>query len=324
MVLDPRVESGGAWLVTKSLWIGPALIVSGLVMIFAQRGVQRPGSHSYSAAFIKEKTLVVFPFDADEVTIPLPIKVGAFTYTPDGKSVYSNAPSFVDRTASGLLKVEIKPTRLSAVPGSLGFGVVYSVAISARQDKAVISGRYRQADADACGVFELNFASDVVRKVIANDDGGCDYLSAWTAISLSPDGSHAVARERRGEIGLIDINAGKVQAQWPGTTAAWSPDGKWIATVDFTEQLGIALIDPNNVFGKRRGLGHTDIPTIAWSPDSRYLLLWKSEAQCAPYLGYFGTFEALEVSSGLRTPIKSSRCKVNLMTGGWISNEVLK
>jgi WD40 repeat protein len=120
------------------------------------------------------------------------------------------------------------------------------------------------------------------------------------------------------EIQLIDLERGTVTSPGWGWRAAWSPDGKWIAVLDL--KYGITIMDAEEP-SRKRHFGGTDVPELNWSPDSRYLLLSDS---CLIALGYFGTLEALDVESGKKEKIRSSHCAVNLMTSGWVSEEVIK
>jgi hypothetical protein len=85
-------------------------------------------------------------------------------------------------------------------------------------------------------------------------------------------------------------------------------------------KYGITIMDAAEP-SRKRHFGGTDSQELTWSPDSQYLLMWNS---CLLALGYFGTLEALDVENGKRETIRSSRCAVNRMTSGWVSEEVIK
>lgn len=304
----------------KWLSVAVAIIIGIVFALHAQREVKGPSaSHPYSAAFVTPKGLIVFPFNAARVTIALPVAIGRLAYGPDGISLYTGA-DFTDPNRAGLFRVDIKSGQVSAIPGSSGFQGADSLAVSARKDKIVISGgNWQRRHLVACGIFELSIPSGDVRTVNPLETTGCDYLSTWHDISLSPNAEQAVA-DRKGRVELIDLRRGTITPIGPGQKAAWSPDGKWIAMLDNTRNYGISLMDASD-FSKRRHLGNTDDQELVWSPDSRYLLLWKSELLCG---GYFGTFEILDVNTGGRAAIQSSRCAVNLMTAGWVSEELTR
>ena len=287
--------------------------------IWAQRKTgERSAPHPYCAAFVKGATLVVFPFNARAVTVPLPYVPALFGFSADGRSLYA-ARQYPD-TIPGLFRIELRSGSTTAIPGSAAL-FDYSIAISKDESKIVVSGRFRAPDGEKCGLFELTTATGTIRRVPVPGNPDCDYLYAWHDLSLSPDAKRAVAFrkvEARPEILLIDLDQGTETSLGWGWRAAWSADGKWIAVLDLNS--GITIIDAREP-SRKRHFGGPDDQELTWSPDSRYLLLWKS---CLPSLGYFGTLEALEVKSGKRETIRSSRCSVNLMTSGWVSDEVLR
>jgi hypothetical protein len=107
---------------------------------------------------------------------------------------------------------------------------------------------------------------------------------------------------------------------WEGV---WSPDGKWIAG---TRDNDLWLIDAHEL-SKRRALGGTSHARPAWSPDSRYLLLWKySLFKCGVFLDVDGpaTLEALDIESGSRSVIQSSQCRVEFGSAGWMNADISK
>jgi len=277
-------------------------------------------AYPYCAAFVKGDTLVAFPFDAEKATVTLPFVPARLSYSRDGKSLYA-ARQYPDRRA-GISRIDLRSGKVTAVPGSADL-FAHSFAVSPDGGKIVISGRYRKGDGEQCGIFELSGATGAVRRVPVPDNLDCDYQYTWHDLSLSPDGGRAVAFRQVGvepEIELIDLILGTVTSLGRGSRAAWSPDGKWIAVLDYSTNYAITVMDPGDP-SKRRGFGGTGDQELSWSPDSRYLLLWKP---CLLSLGYFGTLEALDVENGKRETIRSSRCAVNLMTSGWVSNEVIR
>jgi hypothetical protein len=72
-----------------------------------------------------------------------------------------------------------------------------------------------------------------------------------------------------------------------------------------------------------RTLGQTSVGRLQWSPDYRYLLLLDLGA-CGIGTGYFGTLETLDIDTGQRAAIASSRCEVNHESFGWIIDDVQK
>jgi len=192
----------------------------------------------------------------------------------------------------------------------------------------VIAGSQRQASGVFnCGVFEILLPAGTLRQVLTSD---CRYQWSWDQLSLSPDGKRAVATvgsnaTQNLHIEVIDLASGTAKTLsiefWAGV---WSPDGKWIAALG-NHSRSLVLIDANN-FSKRKNLGTAAAIRPAWSPDSRYLVLWKfSLFRCGFFLDIEppATAEALDVNSGKRTTIRSSACQLNVGQLGWLSRKAL-
>ena len=176
-----------------------------------------------------------------------------------------------------------------------------------------------------CGIFHVGTRSGIIRPLRLQDNPNCRYALAFGSLSVSPDGTRVLAREGSAkEVEMIDLGTGTFKPVNNGLYASWSPDGKLIAILSANSQrFEVNLLNPSGPSTVRL-LGSTDAQTMAWSPDSHYLLLWRQEPACALAVGYLGTFQALDVKTGQRVLIGSSRCRVNLMTGGWVSNAVWK
>jgi Tol biopolymer transport system component len=212
------------------------------------------------------------------------------------------------------------------VPGTPGF-VVRSFAISGREDKVVISGNREEGSGRRCGLFEILISSGNVRQVLNSD---CRYQWTWDHLSLSPDGGQAIATlgsntDHNLHLELIDLVHGTTRPLssefWVGV---WSPDGKWIAALA-NRNRKLFLIDAHD-FSKRRDLGGTSGIAPEWSPDSRYLLLWRHELRCGIGIDVDtpATLEALDIKSGKRLRIRSSECQLLAGSTGWISSEITK
>ena len=296
-----------------------------------QNGGGQPTSQGYNAAFYSsgaafrnEQRITVFPLDEETFSIRLPFALGPFAFSADGKVLYGEAMGEPQQRRSApspapsprLYKIVFNPTLVSPVEGSEGLRPIYSIAVSRHQDKIVISG----INETSCGIFELNLSQGKLKRVLDNPDcllpGSEGYLAAWLTISLSPDGQKAVAI-RKHRLELIDLTHATVRALGGGfVKAAWSPDGKWIAALqDNGSEMRTVLMDTSS-FVERRILGESN---VEWSPDSRYLLAAKDDDHCAHN---FGTLEAMDVETGKRTTIDSSRCKVNEVTTAWVSREI--
>jgi hypothetical protein len=250
------------------------------------------------------QVLRIFALTGEAIQVPLPFVLGRVAFGPDGKSLY---------VARGrLLKIEFNPVRVSSILGTEGFVDVSGMAVSKGEDKILISGTHVQGDRRDCGLFEVKTSDGSLRRV---QSSGCEYISAWTKISLSPTAERAVGRHNR-SFQIIDlINGATAPLGTNLESAEWSPDGNWIAAVG-GEPSRLWLVDPKNLL-HRRDLGEYD--GGAWSPDSRYLLLFSHSLGCGAETS---SMEALEVASGKRSEIKSSRCQIVGGASGWVSADI--
>ena len=146
---------------------------------------------------------------------------------------------------------------------------------------------------------------------------------------ISPDGGKMLVQRGNG-LAIIDLATGAAvplgNGLWKG---AWSPDGRWIAALQLdprSEQPGPRLsrtirIDAHD-FSQRRDMGGESDVTVAWSPDSRYLLYSEWRPPCSH--GDDPTLLTMDIESGERVIVKESRCKVNGSRRiGWVSLDAL-
>lgn len=313
--------------VTLTRCFGLGVLAAISVLMFSEakntEAQRRAASYSYSPANYLHapgvpSVLTVFPELGNARDVPLPFAVGFVAFGPDGKSLYAAAgfdPTQPNERRRGLLKIEFNPTRVTQVLGSLEFGIL-SLAISQHEDKIVISGRRVEGGSQTCGVFELSVPGGDVRRVVRSPD--CNYRSTWTDLSLSPSGDQAVGLHNHG-LELLDLAGGTSKSIgsdfWTG---AWAPDGKWIAALE-GKRSRLFLIDPSNI-SYRRCLGGTG-GGVHWSPDSRYLLLFKDQLLCG---FYFYSMETLEVATGKRSVVRSSRCKIEGGPSGWVDSGTVR
>lgn len=277
----------------------------------------------YSAAFLNNGQLTIFPWSGSAFSMPVPVGRGVSRYSRDGTSLYTSYTS-AESDRSEIQKIDIRTGRVARWMGIQGFTSVVSFAVTQDEDRVVISGRYRDATELVCGVYEFQPAKTKTPRLLMRESGStCDINQSWFNISLSPDDKLAVAWEgRRLIVDLIDLNSGVFKSIWHGSeNDSWSPDGKWIAILDTSSKRDHLLLLDSNSPSRSKDLGPTDGPTLAWSPDSRYVLLWDVETRCLPTgFGYWGSLQVVDIQNGHRTVIESSRCKVNNSTGGWVNN----
>jgi Tol biopolymer transport system component len=267
--------------------------------------------------------MTVFPPENPPVNLAVPTGRGITQYSRDGTSLYASYNN-VDTGRWEIEKVDIRTGHTAKWLEMPGFTRVFSFAVARDESRVIVSGQFQGDGVLTCGVFEIQRAGgDIPRVLIRETDATCDGTS-WFDISLSTDGKRAVAWEgRRLVVDLIDLDSGALRSIGRGAFASWSPDGKWIAMLDAAPKHDHVLLLEADDPSRRRDLGTTDGFTIAWSPDSRYLLLWNMGVRCLiTGFGYWGSLEVVDVQSGERSVIDSSRCKVNNSTGGWVSNAV--
>jgi len=276
----------------------------------------QPPSYQYSAAFLSTnhasgdaQKLVVFPFEGEAFSVPLPLAVDAFAFTEDGKTLYGAVwyrKTPADPATPGLCKIQFNPTRASFVAGSAGLTQIYSIAVSQGQDKIIVAAGLREKL--GCGIIELNPLDGSRKEVLF--DSNCrpaDALLHWGYLNLSPDGERATAY-RSHTLEMIDLARGTVQSLGERfMEAAWSPDGKWLAGLEAKWTGRTVLMDPTT-FNVRRTLPQSQ---CQWSPDSRYILQDNGE-----------TLKAIEVATRRTNVIASSKGKIAEVSTAWVSSEI--
>jgi Tol biopolymer transport system component len=249
------------------------------------------------------------------IKLSLPLALGYVAFSADGKSLYATAGFHRGNldASRGLMKIEFNPTRVTNVPGSLEFGIL-SMAVSAHEDRIVISGLRRHNDRTDFGIFELTLPDGNSWQVLQSPN--LEPGSAWADLSISPNGERAVAIHK-GQLQLIDVVNGVTQPIgsdfWAG---AWAPNGRWIAVLA-GKRSQLFLIDPADL-SHRLSLGRVD-GEVTWSPDSRYLL-WPRERLFCGFYQY--SLETLEIATGKRSSVRSSRCNIEGGAIGWVDNGI--
>jgi hypothetical protein len=297
------------------------MIAAGLAIGWFPSCGQQNASYPYRPAMYTSGSsgpqLKVFPLSGTVFTIPLPFALENITYALDGKALYATRQflplSFPGPPVAKLFKVEFDPIRVSPVPGSEGLGVIYSLAVSARQDKIIALGTVLNSNEPGCPIIELTVATGTLRTIVQNY--ACrpfDPLVYVAHLSLSPDSTRAIAM-RNHHVDLIDLSSGKSTSVGDGEQGSWSPDGKWIAIRRGERTI---LLDASTL-SQWKAVGAAD---LEWSPDSRYLLNSKAKPICMSELG---TLEMVDVETGKRTDVESSSCLINRNVG-WLTREVTR
>src|SRR5579864_5444007 len=279
----------------------------------AQGSERDPGQYSVAAyasdGFGVNSRLVIFPADRREFSIPLPLSLRYVVYGASGQSLYATAFKRLDAksvtTLPGLLKIDLNPVRVNALPGFDVFDAIDRFAVSGREDKILFAGVRTDAGSGTCGIFELNLLDGNLRPVIQTAD--CRAGSPWRVFDLSPNASEALIRADR-RLAMLDLTDGKVtplgSELWVGS---YSPDGKWIAALELGPpgRSRTILIDPKD-FSRRRDLGGSNDDEVVWSPDSRFLLHAVYRPACPSQNPL--ALETLEIETGKRFTLKNSIC----------------
>jgi hypothetical protein len=262
--------------------------------------------------------LRLFPPDKPANVIKIP-RGWPVKFAGDGRSLYA-------AVSSSLTRIEFDPVRSTPVPGTQGFGPINDFAVTPDQRKIVISGHRREDGGEKCGLFEITVSTGVARPVLAAD---CNYHWSWTDLTISPGGDRAVASygnthtDHNYHMDLIDLAHGTTKSLGDLSSGTWSPDGKWIAAIEWNRKR-LILLDGNDP-SHRRDVGSTF--GVAWSPDSRYLLIWTLHfLKCGIGIDVEppASFEVLEVATGKRSLIRSSQCQLISGPIGWVSSDVKK
>jgi WD40 repeat protein len=228
--------------------------------------------------------------------IPVRTASGPFTYSPDGKALYGQCTPYPAEAnkplAIALCKIDLKTGNTTPVAGTQhAFGSdTYS--------------RHRVFDR----LFGLTFPGPELRTIRLQQPD----MRPWTHLSICPGGERAVGTHN-GRVELIDTMHGTTKPlDGEFFIAAWSPDGKLLAALENGEKGRTVLMDATTLL-RRRTLGPSDLD---WSPDSRYLLGLKS---CD---SDYATLEIIDVETGARMAVESSKCQINQVTAGWVSTKL--
>ena len=280
-------------------------------------------SSSFCAAYFQptygrdsRPLLILFPTvgPAADVALPvgLPTDFRVIAFSSDGKAVYGQRTDPLD-PSEGITKIEFKPTRQSIVPGSVGLGTIWYLTESRQSGKIFVTGWSKHRGTGECGAFEIDPGAGTLRALRVGIHPACGGANG----PVSPDGRRVISEG--GKLSVLDLETGAVQAL-KGTNAntrsnqgTWSPDGRWIAAV---HDGRIALIDGADT-SRRTNLGASGNGLVQWSPDSKYLLLSKSELRCAPAL-YSQSLEVVDVETRKRSVIKNSHCRISVPVVGWV------
>jgi hypothetical protein len=268
--------------------------------------------------------LRLFPRDGSATVVNIPFPVWGTKFSGDGRSLYALLP--IDqgtKPGPALVRIEFNPMRSTPVTGTQGFAIK-DFGVTQDGSRVVISGRHREGALDKCGLFEITVSTGSVRHVVAAD---CSNQWSWTDLAVSPEGNRAVAEygnthtDHNYRLDLIDLAHGTTKSLGDLSRPAWSPDGRWVAAIEWNRKR-LKLLDASD-FSHRRDLGST-IET-AWSPDSKYLLVWTYHfLKCGFAFDVEppASFEIVEVASGKRSLVGSSQCQLVSGPIGWMASDI--
>jgi len=298
-----------------------------VLLLIIQTGAAGADPYRYSYAQMYMQELILHPLRGEPVSIHLPFQAHGVQFSPDGRFLYAmegRARAEAPQSLPGLLKVEFDPIRIKVLPGSDSLRID-SYLVSHDGSKIVIVGSHIGDPKPTCGVFELSLPSGDIRQALQACPHG-------DQLSLSRDRNRILANighplERNTGMELIDLAKGtstQIYKDW--WQGAWSPDGKWIAAMTRDKHSRLVLLDPND-FSRRRDLGRGgDFPE--WSPDSRYIQLWKKPWSNGLFCSFLSepipwTVDTVDVQTGRRKTIPSFRCFSGGAVG-WADNFVVR
>jgi hypothetical protein len=229
---------------------------------------------------------------------------------PNGQAAYFQmASAWITGHSDSLVKVQVNTMKWEPVPGSGSLGNISSLTVSAASEKLFVSATGRNF---ACGAWEIDPQSGVHHELRVGSDRECGKGSG----NISPEGDRVLHITTEGRLSVVDLATGAEQQVGKGR-GAWSPNSRWIAAADGHE---ITLIDSRDL-SKRRGLGGSGADNhLVWSPDSRHLLFVLRGTKCGR-LPDAETLAVIDIETGERKIVSSSRCAVTSSQIGWIDSQ---
>jgi hypothetical protein len=299
-----------------------------LLIIFGQAGFAKVPFPPYTVVDChNSQGITVFPFDGPSFIIPLPFVPMAVAYGARGDVLYAlKRRGASPQSGSSIVKIEFHPIRISPLWESSDFRIG-AFAVSEREDKLVVA-EPRNLATRTCNLVEISLPSGSSRQALRSSD--CS--AAWNEISLSPDGLHALANVGR-DLEMIDLVHGTFKSlgskftkgTW-SSSAAWSPDGNRIVVMESAGRGKLFLLDPTDLseVGALHGGSHEMTPV--WSPDSRYLVRSKLQLRCGIGIDVDPPFtlEIVDTETGKRSPVRSSICKLQGPSVGWLRSDLVR
>lgn len=295
--------------------MGALLVVVGLFS--AQNGaVPIPGLPRYEAAHYDHDAVYVFPNGGKEFSIQLPPNVPAIAnligFASSGRSAYLQVPSAaVLHLSDELIQVDFSPLRLFSIPGSGGLGEMVSVTNSG-SGNLLVAAAYGQG---LCGAYEID-TSHGTHRPIWTESAGPD--CRFVVQQIEPDGKRVLIGDHV-NFKVINTVTGMVELSGIAGRGAWSPDGNWLA---ISKKSEIIIFD-GRTFAVRKHFRASSVDGhLVWSPDSKRILFVQQELRCS-LQDDFESIAVLDIDTGKKWVISSSRCMVTNSRIGWIDVGVL-
>lgn len=307
------------------------LFLSFAVVVQIATATEPAEAYPYVAAspiYLGKWTFGLLPLQDDAVEVPV-FPDAYIVYGDDGKTIYGWVPG-----TTGIFKLNLATYKRTLVPGTemLGWkGLPFAQFTVSERHDLLVSFRRDFVEEKGCGLYSFSLSTGQPREI--RRETPC--RTQLSDLALSPDGKSMLAVERPGVAGgfqldVVDLASGSIAPISPKYEhAQWAPNGQWVAAEETIAERNptasrLVLLDPIN-FKFRRSLGEAPHrPKFAWSPDSRFLLIPKPQVSCSLYFPDVSSLQTIEVTTGRKAIIGSSRCRFGGGSVGWISAEVYR
>jgi hypothetical protein len=303
------------------------VVVGGAVAVLRTAGAQErtvggyiPAVHYSSGTGLNDDRVVVFPSGGRPVRLRLPFALGAAVFAPDGSGLYGI--SAIAPGEPGFYRLQLGPMRadlLFAWP----LRMIGLPAVSRDQSRMVVLASPLDS---ACGIFAVSLPDGAIRKLSEVPPGPagatCGPFEWSTGLSLSPDGHRAIGVRELSQsdhrLELVDLDRATITTVASGFDSAfWSPDGRWVAAVEYGPAWALTTLLEAKGFTADRSF--TTSTWVAWSPDSRLLLTFQNSAVCAlDYTGIKAELATVDVESGKVTRVSPECLDIPASRLGWV------
>lgn len=243
--------------------------------------------------------------------VELPIHIEAAQFSADGRSMYGMLET------RELVRVDLQPVRTTSILAA-GRLIIYGFSVTKDGGRVFIEGRENSKNRSRCGLFDYTPATGAIQHVLVKP---CQSYSPSHDVRVSPDGTRVLWPSHDG-LDLVDISSGATKPLGDLSRPEWSPDGRWIAAIQWSEKR-LFVIDANDT-SKRRELGRTI--GQAWSPDSKSILIRRAHLlRCGLFVDIDPpeSLEIVDIATGKRTFVDSSQCRIREGAIGWLDQTLL-